>query len=174
MPPEPSFAETANAAIPRLASALARLDPGDLARLRRMDPDGPGEAAFWQLVAELKLPGNPERWLRFSRLIALLTPRGDPHAGKPSAHDGGRTLGAALAEAGFSEMRLLRLIERAPDARPEALERMVRFLGARGAGAVDCREIFWLLHGTGPDPSRRLANHYFRTLARTAPQGEAA
>lgn len=172
MPPETSFVEEVNSAIPRLADAVARLAPGDLARLRRMDPDGPGEAAFWQLATELDLP---DRWMRFVRMLALITPRGDSRAGKPSAHDGSRALGAALAEAGFSELRLLRLIERAPEARADALERMVRFLGTRGAGAFDCRELYWLLHGSGPEPLRRLADQYFRTLARTTePKGEAA
>ncbi len=174
MQPEPGFPEQVNAAIPRLAGALARLDPGDLARLRRMDPEGPGEAAFWQLVTELDLPCTPARWLFPVRLMALLTPRGDPRAGKRPAHDGARALGVALAEAGFSETRLLRLMERAPETRAEALERMVRFLAARGSGEFDCRELFWLLHGTGPAPLRRLADQYFRTLARTQPKGEAA
>lgn len=174
MLPEISFVEKVNNVIPLLAKGLARLDPGDLARLRRMDPDGHGEAAFWQLEAELDLPGQPEEWMRFVRMLALITPRGDPRAGKPSAHHPSRALGSVLAEAGFSETRLLRLMERAPDARADALERMVRFLGARGGGAVDCREIYWLLNGHGPESFRCLAYAYFRTLARIDSKGEAA
>jgi CRISPR system Cascade subunit CasB len=173
MLPETRFGDEVSAVIPRLAGALARLDPGGLARLRRMDLEGPGEAAFWQLAVEIDLPGDRSLWLHPVRLMALLTPRGDPRAGKQLAHDARRPLGTALAEAGFSETRLLRLIECAPEKRGDALERMVRFLATRGAGSgVNCRDIFWLLHARGPAPLRRLADQYFRTRARTTTQTE--
>ena len=171
-----SFPDRVNAAIPRLAAALARLDPGDLARLRRMDVDGPGEMAFWQLAAELDLPGERAQWLLPIKLMALLTPKGDPHAGKRPAHDPARAVGAALADAGFSETRLLRLIERAPGTRADAVEGMIRFLAARSPGqGINCRELFWLLHSDGsPGPLRNLADRYFRAAppVAAADQGE--
>jgi CRISPR system Cascade subunit CasB len=171
--PLEGFSEQVNEVIPRLAVALAQLDPGELARLRRMDVDGPGEATFWALAAQFDLPGDRALWLLPVKLMALLTAKGDPRAGKRPAHEGKRALGTALADAGFSETRLLRLMERAPEARADAMERTVRFLAARGSGeGVNCREVFWLLHSDAPGPLRQLADRYFRASARAEKQIE--
>ncbi len=109
--------------VARLAAAVdEQLSPGDLADLRRLRPEDPSSPAFWKLcVAHLStvLPPDGEhreeaerRWAAVLGVLAHL--RG--------LHRPDRPLGRALAEAGLSELRLLRLLR----ARGQALYDVVR------------------------------------------------
>lgn len=109
-----------------IATALAVSGPGEKAAARRMDENG--SPVFWRQVARLGLsPDEEPRWLRFTRLVALLTPA----SATRSIHDKDRPLGAALAEAGFSEQRLARLLAARGDARLDMLERAIRMLARK-------------------------------------------
>lgn len=146
----------------QLAQALVRLDTGPLARLRRMDVDGPGEGDFWKLASALDLK-CPEDWLVPVRLMALITPKGQPGEGK-RLHEPKTALGAALADAKYPERRLNQFLALPHDRRAEALERMVRWMAAKGHNGVNCTDICALLFSDGPEPARRLAETYYRTL----------
>ena len=105
------------------ANHLAGVDfpRGDLAELRRMDPDAPDAAAFWRLMARQDLLGTPSvegKWALALHGIALMTRTAGNDAASRSAHDRNTPVGRALfygndpnRSAGFySESRLNRLL----------------------------------------------------------------
>ena len=86
---------------------------GDLAGLRRMNPEEPDTAAFYRLMAEWELLANQNletRWALIMHGIALMT---------PAAHDGRTPVGEALfgggdpnrANAFYSDLRLKSISE---------------------------------------------------------------
>jgi len=122
----------------RLAAAVAREDfpRGDLAALRRMDPDAPDAAVFWRLLAQHDLLGNPafeSKWALILHGIALMT---DTSANR-SAHSGTTPVGRALflgdeehRDSGFfSETRLNRLLTARGPMLRTLLTRMFRMIG---------------------------------------------
>lgn len=123
-----------------IAGALGVADPGERAAARRMD--GEGAPVFWRQVAELRIhPREEAAWLRFTRMVALLTPA----SATQSIHQPGRRLGAVLADGGdagadlrgsgrpvFSEQRLARLLASRDAARLDALERAIRMIARNG------------------------------------------
>lgn len=152
--------------VAELARRLLRLDPGALARLRRMEVDGPGEPEFWKLAVDCGLKGGT-RDIRLVRLLALLAPKGEagnrvPFHKRGNAH----ALGRALHEAGLSEARLSRFLALPRGGRADALERLVRLLAARGASStgIDCTDIARLVWFDNPRDLRKLAETYYRGL----------
>lgn len=124
----------------RFAAAMARDDfrRGDLAELRRMDPDAPAAAAFWRLLAQEDLLGNPtieRKWALILHGIALMTNTADSR----SAHAGMMRVGRALflggeenpASAFYSESRLNRLLSAHGPMLRTLLARMFRMIGER-------------------------------------------
>ena len=102
---------------------LPNFSRGDLAGLRRMDPDEPGTtAAYWRLMAEKELIGSPiveRKWALILHGIALMTPRAGDEGNSRTAHDGNMRIGRALYLGGdtnrgepgyYSESRLNRLL----------------------------------------------------------------
>jgi CRISPR type I-E-associated protein CasB/Cse2 len=112
------------------AFAIARLDPGDLAQLRRADPAAP-PPVFWRLDAKLslstQLAGGEDDRCRLLQLIAILTPTGRDF-NKPVPHDGKLPLGRLLHRIGYSEPRLARLMSATPERRRDLLLRLARQL----------------------------------------------
>ena len=159
-----------------ISDALALAPPGDLARLRRMDPAGPGEGAFWALSVKIGFPGS-EGWMRLVRMMALMTAKGDPYRlRKPRPHNVGRHLGSALAEADYPETRLLRFLQVSLDQRPEALERMALWLAAKDQNrGIDCRDLLNLLYRDSVEDRRRLAEKFYKNFQSQSPsKGDAA
>ncbi|MBU0726654.1 MAG: type I-E CRISPR-associated protein Cse2/CasB [Alphaproteobacteria bacterium] len=158
------------------------LDPGAMARLRRMEVDSAGEADYWRLAAQCGfLQQNQDKWRRIVKLMALMCGKGE--VGQRGAlHDTRRGLGAALCDGGdlhwspgpagdgrpvLSETRFARFLEISPAGRYEALERLMRWLAAHrnSDSGVNCAEIAELI--LFPDPVRRLrqiARDYYRRL----------
>lgn len=138
-----------------IAAALGAADPGGKAEARRMDRQG--APVFWRQVARLGIPPREEEgWLCFTRLVALLTPAG----AEGSIHEAQRPLGAVLADEGFSEQRLARLLAARGDVRAEALERAIRMI-ARSRPRLDVVSLAHAVHGQG---GNRLARDYFTRL----------
>jgi CRISPR-associated protein Cse2 (CRISPR_cse2). len=141
-----------------IALALAVSDPGEKAAARRMDRNG--APVFWRQVARLGIsPAHEAGWLRFTRMIALLTPA----SATASVHDKDRPLGAVLADAGFSEQRLARLLAAQGETRLEALERAIRML-ARSRPKIDVVSLARTVMGRDRN---RLARDYYARLDRT-------
>lgn len=156
----------------RLAQNVAKLEPGPLAHLRRMDPDGPGEGAFWVLATHHGLRTDAAG-LRLVQLLALLTPKGAPYPPK-KLHDSKRAFGTALFEANYPEMRLLRFLTLPFEARGDALERMARWLAAKGHGGLNTLDIALLLFSREVEPVRRLAQTYYAAHRKDANKDYAA
>ena len=123
-----------------VARCTQRLDPGPLAELRRLSPNG--APAFWLLAAQHPATIGGDRqsdWMEIVRMIAVLTPKGDPKS-RPPLHDRNRRLGAVLCDGGdadlewkgpqpnFSERRLTQLVAARGKQRAALLERAVRAL----------------------------------------------
>lgn len=171
MPPEDN-GQTLGEMVFRLAQSMVKLDPGQLARLRRMDPSGPGEGDFWRLAVQHDLRAD-NKGLLLVRLMALLTPKGEPGANK-KLHQRNRPLGAALFEASYPETRLLNFLALPVAKRGESLERMARWLAAKGHDGVNCVDIARLLFADDVRDARRLAESYYRAhdRAQTKPDSE--
>ncbi|MBL3570395.1 hypothetical protein BV509_05970 [Rhodovulum sulfidophilum] len=151
--PEPSD-DLARCAV-AIAAALAAADSGERAAARRMDEGG--APVFWRQVARLKLPRWQEAgWLRFTRMVAILTPA----SARQTVHDSNQSLGAVLAAAGVSEHRLARLLAARGAARDAALERAIRMVASAGPklNVVDLARLVF-----GCDRNR-LARTYYERL----------
>ena len=144
------------------------LSAGDVAELRRMEPELPAPA-FWRIAAsylEPLLPRGGEARERAERawawLVSALALAKGAHA--PTS------LGAALVEAGVSEVRLEALL-RAGDAQlPERLRMVVHLADSRGV-SLDFDALARLLlqpadHPSGQRARRRVARDYYAALYR--------
>lgn len=87
-----------------------RLTRGEVASLRRASPEQPGSPTFWRICMRFVEPHvyPSGRWSdeTESKWIAILALIADLHA----LHAPNRPIGAALREAGVSELRLLKLL----------------------------------------------------------------
>jgi len=147
-------------AIDRLAEHAAT---ADLAALRRLDPDRPRAGAFFRLMALAPsdpLAGAGDRFARWGLVVWMLAQTPGRRADRP--------LGAALAEADFSEVRMNRLLAARGDGFRAQLRRAVRFLAQR-SGGVPYRELGELILCEGHRETRaerlrlRIARDYWRS-----------
>lgn len=164
----------------RFAAAMARDDfpRGDLAELRRMDPDKPNAAAFWRLLAGQDLLGNADfenKWALILHGIALMTNT----AGNRAGHAGNMPVGRALFLGGedgrdtafFSETRLNRLLTARGPMMRTLLARMFRMMGTDRP--FDWREMARLILYDGyredraEDARRRIARSYYQAERRS-------
>jgi CRISPR type I-E-associated protein CasB/Cse2 len=138
---------------------------GSLAALRRIRPEAPDGAAFWWLVAEYAPKAFEDD--RASEVLAAVV------QGMAIAHpfhrplSGHGRLGEALAEAGVSEARLLRLLRQPRSELPEELRRLARLMGSKGdAGRFDWSDafalLFWADGEAGERQRRAIARDYYR------------
>jgi CRISPR system Cascade subunit CasB len=151
-----------------LASAIrfGRLGPGDLAQLRRLSAETPAQPAFWRVLSEWIAPddGLPEemenRWAVVLAVLARLAPIG---------HHPERSFGEALARAGYSEMRLMRLLRAKPPLLDELVRQACSYLAAR-AEPVNWVSIAAFVLTTDEEKAesvrRRVAREYYFTLRR--------
>ena len=150
---------------------------GDLAALRRMDPDDPDAAAFWRLMAKHDLLGSPAlegKWAMILHGIALMTRTAGDEPASRSAHDRETPVGRALfvggnaerAAAFYSESRLNRLLTARGPIMHRLLARTFRMLGS-AAQPFDWREMARLILDDGrsqsrvEDARRSIARAYF-------------
>ena len=157
---------------------------GDLAELRRMDPDEPDAAVFWRLMAQYDLLNSNEiverKWALIMHGIALTTPTGSGEANRSTAHDGQMPVGRALFLGGesqratgfYSEARLNRLLTADGPMLRTLLARMFRMLTASGA-SFNWREMAQFILNEGYDEDaaeqsrRRIAREYYRAERRS-------
>ena len=173
-----------------LARQMARADfrRGDLANLRRMDPDGPDKAVFWRLLAQHDLLGNPvveSKWALILHGVALMTPTSSGDGVARTAHDGPTPVGRALflggesqrASAFYSESRLNRLLTARGPMLRTLLARTFRMLAAGGV-SFNWREMAQFIltdgypEGAAEDARRRIARAYYQAERRNAPASD--
>ena len=159
-------AQNLREAIPTITLEIAHLDPGSAAALRRGPYNGAGAAAFWKLLVRHNpvAAHNEAGWSALIQAIAILTPRGrDPD--KQSAHDYSRPMGRALCEAGFSELRLARLLSATPESRPELAVRTCRRLAAGEFNRFNLVTLGDFVLFGGVRTGRQIARDYYRARA---------
>lgn len=158
------------------AAKIQHLDPGAVADLRRMET-GKCAPFFWRLVAQhpktIGRPDQEETWMTIIRILAILTPKGDPGRRTP-LHDPKRHLGEVLCDGGnpgwtgpkpvFSEYRLMKLMAARGSQRAVLLTRAARAIARSmlpGSGVNVPGFAYVLL---SPDNGRQLAEPYYRRL----------
>ncbi|PZP54704.1 MAG: type I-E CRISPR-associated protein Cse2/CasB [Azospira oryzae] len=161
-PPAPS---TLAATVARLAGVIGspNYSKGDAAALRRWAPGQPVPLAFYRLWlrhASQDLPPDTqiESWML---LVWGLATAGE------GGHQPRRPFGQALAESGYSEARLERLLAAPDEVRGELFMSAVRFLTAKGE-SFDWTEAAAFLLATDTDACershRRIAQAFYRHL----------
>ena len=153
--------------IPKLAFAIAQLDPGSAAALRRGPLAGAGAVAFWKLTTEHVPNGaawNETGWAALLQAIAILTPKGRG-PDKKSAHDRLLPMGRALYDAGLSELRLARLLAATTDLRRELAIRLCRRLTASEQNRFDLVTLGQFILFGDDQTDRRIAREYYRADA---------
>jgi len=182
----------------RLDAISARLESmsnGDRAALRRMSPEDPGRATG-VLIATLYQSGVPKkyldypetlhRWAHIVRVMAILSgARGrGVHADRYSDEDQvtpGRDFGQALRDAGWSELRMMRLVSARGSALTAQLGPMARFLAGKGQLPLDFAPLAKLVLNDGGKYSEhaetarlKLATGYFASPAKSDTEEEDA
>lgn len=124
-----------------VGSIAARMQPGDswlssgdLAELRRISPDAPFTPTLWKVLLSLDLAESPhwmnqENWER--RWATLMM--GMAHCA--GLHDFHIPLGRALFDAGWSELRLVRLLRSKDDALEKEVRRVAQYLASKAQPA---------------------------------------
>lgn len=143
--PAPNDAATDASELPyraRLGSAVAAIvagiagafSPGEVAALRRLGPGGWGVPIFWRVVTRILEPHrliatsgplrdrDEQRWAVVLSALALLDKQ----------HARGRSLGAALAEAQVSALRVERLLRAHDDALFDLVRPLAHQLASKG------------------------------------------
>ena len=161
---------------------------GDLAELRRMDPDAPDAATFWRLMAQHDLLSTSEiaerKWALMIHGIALMTPANSGGENPQTAHDGYMPVGRALFLGGesrrdsgfYSEARLNRLLTAGGPMLRTLLPRMFRMLASSGV-TFNWREMAQFILNEGYDDNlaegsrRRIAREYYRAERRSTQSG---
>jgi len=168
---EHDWESTLARAVGRIATAVESgdyLDSGDIAELRRISPDEPVTPALWKVLIDLEIQDDPywidrdtreERWATLAMGIAST----------PGLHDYDTSLGKALAESGWSELRFVRLVRASGERLMEEVRRMAKFLSSKDQEA-DWTDVGHLLFSQTGDPAetyrRQIARDYYSALHR--------
>ncbi len=160
----------------RLANNIAAegFKRGDLAALRRMNPEEPDVAAFWRLTARYDLYGKLEverKWALVLHGIALMTRTSGDATSDRSAHIQGMSVGRALFIGGdpartsayYSETRFNRLLTARGPMMRTLLARMFRMMAAANQG-FNWYQMAQLILNDGYDEER--ADRIRRSIAR--------
>ena len=157
---------------------------GDLAQLRRMDPDAPDAAAYWRLMADRGLLGSSAweaKWALILHGIALMTRTSGSEVANRIAHDRHMPVGRALflgGDAGrresgyYSESRLNRLLTARGPILRTLLARMFRMMAATNQ-PFNWSEMarFILYQGYNEEQAeqarRRIASEYYQAERRS-------
>jgi CRISPR type I-E-associated protein CasB/Cse2 len=155
-------------AVGKIAGEMARGDhpAASLATLRRLDPEQPDGAAFWLLIAKHAPAAFDDD--RAARALAMVV------QGMAIAHPFHlpigvrRRPGMAMAEAGVSEARLLRLLRTGGAQLPDELRRLARLMASKGEdGRFDWSDMFDLVFCPESEHTRsQIAKDYYRASYR--------
>lgn len=160
----------------RLASAIGaiavsiekNLSPGDVAELRRLTHRDPGGPAFWKLWASIIEPNevfakgtsSESRQSRWAAILGAMAQLG-------GLHDPRIRLGTALAEAGFSELRLVRLLRAHESVLLDLLRPTAAFLSSKGVSCNQAQLAELVLSDGQPQDDavrRRIARDFYSSI----------
>lgn len=155
------------------------LSRGDLAELRRISLRAPVTPALWRVLHHLEIHKAPyasfekeqeeyeRKWATLLMGMAHCAGLSDPDT-SAKFHDPDIPFGCALAEAGWSELRFVRLVEAEPDQLGTQIRRVAQYLSSAKQRA-DWEGAYWLLFGKGDTAERtrlRMSRAYYSTLYR--------
>lgn len=149
--------------IAHIAAVIGHRDfpTGDRAALKRMVPGQPPPLEFYRFALR-HLPENWEThladWVTLVSAMALMG---------ANSYQKGRSFGQALAEEGFSEARLERLLAADDESRRTLFLRAVRFLASKGA-AFQWEQAAQLLLTRDDAKRQELHRHIARDYYRVA------
>lgn len=160
-------------------SYVESLSRGDLAELRRTSLRAPVTPALWRILHHFEIHEAPyasseegqdeyeRKWAVLLMALAHCAGVNDPE--RPTGlHDPETPFGQALAEAEWSELRFVRLLEADPEQLGTQLRRVAQFLASEQQPA-DWEGAYWLLFGDGEIAERtrlRMSRSYYGTLYR--------
>ncbi len=163
----PTAESTIRSVVGKIAYAMEHhLSNGDLAQLRRTSPENPYTPALWKVL----LSYVPESWTKGSRQdekecrwAAIL----QGMAMTVGLHSPSTPLGYALAQAGWSDLRFVRLMQARGDSLVKEVRRLASFLASKSQPA-DWSDIAQLLLNQDGEWAerhrRRIARDYYRAL----------
>lgn len=160
---EPRSTDHIGSLVNELATRISAMGTGDRAELRRGDPDDPGGPAFWKLVVSHLAPRgfidlDAPHSATLSKWVVILAALAELEGlHNPRAH-----LGRALAEAGYSELRLTRLLRSEGSQLLDLVRQMVRFLASKAVD-VDVADIARLVLSDGDWIRHSIASRYYAT-----------
>jgi len=158
---------TTDSVVGKIAHAIENtLSTGDLAQLRRISPEEPFTPALWKLLLEFV----PEPWVQSGdrdenerRWAALFMGM----AMTAGLHNPSVPLGRALAEAGWSELRFVRLMRDRGESLHERIRRVAAYLDSKQQEA-DWTDMAHLLRNQEGEWAekhrRRISRDYYRAL----------
>ncbi len=165
------------------AGMLKDLAPGPLAELRRMESPN-GAPYFWRLAAqhpETIDPRREEAWMTIVKILAILTPRGDPENRKP-LHQVRRALGEVLCDGGnpawpesnpprpvLSERRFAQLLASRGKQKRVLFARAILAISRtyQSGSGINVVDIAWaVLASNSGRIKQQLARDYYRRLDR--------
>ena len=131
------------------------LSTGELADLRRISPDQPFTPALWRILMMLDLDKSPS-WIRqehWERRWATLF-MGMAHCA--GLHEYKISLGEALAEAGWSELRFVQLMRAKDETLETHLRRVAQFLASKNQEAnwTDVARLLFYQSGDAGEKAR--------------------
>ena len=169
-------------AVQSAAGYLQHLPAGNIAELRRMGPMSVSPPTYWKLAVRHSgtISENHDAWQSILRILAILTPKGDPEKRTP-LHNPERKLGQVLCDGGnpqwpgageairpvVSEHRVAQLMSARGKQRRMLLERAMRTVARTrhpdsGVDVVDIAR--WLLSTDTKALARHLAENYYQRL----------
>jgi CRISPR system Cascade subunit CasB len=149
------------ALVGRIAHAIEKiLGTGEVADLRRLRPEDPACPAFWKTMAEYwDMPYDDEESRRRACLLSGL-------ARTKGLHDYHTGLGKALALAGYSEIRFVRLLRAQDSSQFKEIELLAEFLNSK-AQKANWAQVAELLFTRDEEKAeslrRRIARDYYGT-----------
>lgn len=158
---------TIHSVVGKIAYAMEHhLSNGDLAQLRRASPAAPYTPALWKIL----LAYVPETWTRGTRQdekeghwAALL----QGMAMTAGLHNQSIPLGRALVQAGWSELRFVRLMQVRGDDLVKDVRRLASFLASKSQTAdwSDIAQLLFNQEGEWAERHRRrIARGYYKAL----------
>lgn len=144
-----------------------RLSNGDRAALRRISPDAPFTPALWKVLHRLNQHDAPgwigqETWER--RWATLLMGMAFCVSPSSNLHEYDVPLGEALLNAGWSELRFVRLLRSEGEALEVELRRVAQYLASKSQPA-NWSDVAYLLFyqtgDTGEDIRLSIARDYY-------------
>ena len=171
---------------PRNAASIAKrltwhgITPGDIARLKRMNPEHPTEKTFWDQCISLGIDQANENLVRTWAEIFSMIAKGTKvtEQGATGPHDGATPLGKALARTGYKEYRLNTLLNADESSVVRMLDRATSQLYANGQrfNWNDAARLAMTKHRSQEERGRdrmRIARDYYREvqLERTGQEG---